>query len=125
MIYLGYPVRSVEAFRIFGQTMDHPLYDCQNDRQLSKYLKTYNLDFYGTDKGQYIIGLPIKEFDDMWNKFTNVDDSIILLINLKKEFKKRMLLANADTSKVTIEYMESGMDDAETLMNPEPFIMSW
>jgi hypothetical protein len=125
MIYLGYPVRCVEAFRIFGQKMEHPLYDFQNDLQLSKYLNKYNLLFESTDKGQYIIGIKIEEFSDMWNKFTNIDDSIILLLTVKNEFKKRMTLANADIKTVTIEFMESGFDEGKTLHNPEPFVLSW
>jgi hypothetical protein len=125
MIYIGYPVRIMEAYRIFGQTMKYDLYNYKNDTDLSKYLQKYQLDLYSTDKGQHIIGFEIKEFNDMWNHFTNVDESVILIMNNKRIFKERMALAKADTTKVTIEYMESGVDDAETFDNPEPYIMSW
>jgi hypothetical protein len=125
MIYIGYPVRMKEAYRIFGQQMQYGEFDYKNDKIMSTYLREYGLDVYSTDKGQYIIGIQVNEFNDMWNHFTNVDESITLLLKYKKLFKEKMRKASANTGHVVIEYMESCEDDAEIIFNPEPYVINW
>jgi hypothetical protein len=92
---------------------------------MSTYLREYGLDVYSTDKGQYIIGIQVNEFNDMWNHFTNVDESITLLLKYKKLFKEKMRKASANTGHVVIEYMESCEDDAEIIFDPEPYVINW
>jgi hypothetical protein len=125
MLYIGYPVCLKEAYRIFGQTIGLEGNRFIDYEKLSKYLKPFGLDIYDTSKGQYIVGLKIDEFGNMWDKFTNVDDSIILLLKYKKEFKDKMILHEADISNVTIEFMECSKEDIITIHNPEPYVINW
>lgn len=110
--YFGIPVCIEEAFRIFGlniQMVENNLinkynekkskYDCEKIKvslceliiYINKYLKKYfvEIKIYTTDKGQCIIGYEVEESTDLWNKFINVDDFIVLILNLKKKSQKK------------------------------------
>ena len=80
------------------------------------------LEFYSTDKGQYIIGLEIKEIRDLWDKFTPVDDALILILQKKKLAKELFEKARIDLSDFMIEKMEG---DPERVYNPSLFLISF
>jgi hypothetical protein len=61
----------------------------------------------------------------VWTHFTNVEESILLLSNYKKELMEKMKAANADISTVTLEFLEGGTDRAITVHDPEPYIIAW
>ena len=144
--YLGIPVCIEEAFRIFGlniQMIENDIinkynekkskYDCDKTTvslweliiSINKYFKTYFIEIkiFTTDKGQCIIGYEVEEPTDLWNKFINVDDFIVLILNLKKKFAKEMELLNANLSEVTLEYMEGNKETPEKVKNPIPYVI--
>ena len=83
-----------------------------------------NIRIIPTDKGMYIIGYMINETSDVWNKFINMDEFIILIINLKTLFMQETQKLNADMSNVELAYMEGDLIP-EIVKNPVPYIISW
>ena len=81
-----------------------------------------NIKIFNTDKGQYIIGYELKEVSDLWNKFINMDELIILILKLKKQFYDEMQILNADLAEVTLEHMEG---EHEIVKNPVPYIIAY
>ena len=119
---------------------------------LNDYMYTYlgkkavKLNVISTDKGQHIIGYRIEEdisagprracsdADSLesvattermippWNRFKNMDDFIVLLVDLNKLFYEEIAVCNADLSVVTLEIMEG---EPEVAKNPIPYIISF
>lgn len=143
-LYFGIPVDMNEAIRIFGldisviekeiienkpnflKNKQEIIYSYDLFQYLDKYFKNHYTDIriFATDKGQYIIGYVIEEPSDVWNKFINVDEFIILILQLRKKFADEMAALHADLSEVVLEYME-GATNAEKTKNPTPYIISY
>ena len=136
-VYFGLPVRYDEAIRIFGLNLETIMnhikihqkytgtyYDPYIVEYINMHLKnaSVNIKFFSTDKGQYIIGYEIKEVSDLWNKFINMDEFIILILKLKKQFYDEMQILNADLTEVTLEHMEG---EPEIVKNPVPYIIAY
>ena len=81
-----------------------------------------NIKIFNTDKGQYIIGYELTEVSDVWNKFINMEEFIILILKLKKQFYDEMQVLNADLTEVTLEHMEG---ESEIVKNPVPYIIDY
>ena len=137
-VYFGLPLTIEESFRLLKLNFEdilneimtkhklsrHSYLDCYFIDRLNKYFKerSVNMKIFYTDKGQCIIGYEIKELSNVWNKFINVDEFIILLSNLKTEFALECLDLDIDFSVVTLEYMEG---EPEVTSYPAPFVISY
>ena len=135
-VYFGLPLNCEEAARILGLNLDHMMseikikYKCSKNynesyiiTEIIEYLQvSTKISMYPTDKGQCIFGYEIEEPSDVWNKFINVDEFIIKLINLKTQFSREMEILNADLSQVTLEYMEG---EPKVVKNPIPYIIAY
>jgi hypothetical protein len=139
-LFFGIPVTLEEAYRIFGVDIENVKqeivlkYKCNlgmyhtMQAHLNDYMYTYlgkkavKLNVISTDKGQHVIGYKIEEDISPWNRFKNVDDFIVLLVDLKKLFYEEMGECNADFSVVTLEIMEG---ESEIVNNPMPYIISF
>jgi hypothetical protein len=80
------------------------------------------LELHSTDKGQFIIGLEVKEVRDLWDKFIEVDNAIILILEKRKLVKKLFEKANIDLSDFYLEKMEG---ESERVYNPLPYLISF
>jgi len=141
--YIGIPVCLTEALRIFKQDIetveenilkklnkkkdDHYYVDNIILHEMNEYLETSStkIKIFPTDKGQYIIGYEIKEPSNLWSKFINVDNFLILIMNLRHKFLEEMTILNADLSEVTLEYMEGLEKDKIKVKNPIPYIICY
>lgn len=141
--YFGIPVCIKEVLRIFRQdieTVEQNILNKLNKKkddyyyidniilnEMNEYLGTYStgIRIFPTDKGQYIVGYEIKEPSNVWNKFINVDNFVILIMNLKNKFLEEMTILNADLGEVTLEFMEGSVKDKIKVKNPIPYIICY
>jgi beta-lactamase class D len=131
-LYFGIPVKSNEAIRILNLDFEKITLEVKKEKYYSdftfvevtnKYLqKISKIQIYYLDKGLCVVGFLIEETYDVWNKFINVDELIIKLLNLKILFQKEIEKLNGDLSKVTLEHMEG---EPEIVTNPIPYILEW
>jgi hypothetical protein len=141
-LYVGLPVCYEEAFRIFRINIEdsnetimarfnvkdkNKIYYYHYIEYLKLFLKDKNseIKIYSTDKGQFIIGYIIEDNLDVWNKFVNVDETIINLLQLKSKFMKEMDELNANLLTVKLEYMEGDRDNPKIVNNPIPYVICW
>jgi hypothetical protein len=141
-LYIGLPVCYEEAFRIFGINIEdsneiimqkfnvkdkNKIYYYHYIVYLERFLEDKNseIKIYSTDKGQFIIGYCIQDNSDVWDKFVNIDETIINLLQLKSKFMKEMSELNANLSTVTLEYMEGDRDKPKVVSNPMPYVICW
>lgn len=126
MVYVGYPVSNEEALRLCNITTSYSKDDYCNyyndlNSKLKNYLKPYGLNFYGLDKGVYVIGIEVD--NHLSNMNVNMDDFMITLITLKNKVKNGISRASIDLSEVTIE------TDLEStpivVQNPEPYFINY
>ena len=126
MVYIGYPVCMEEALRLCNLTSSYNKRDYYNyykdgSDKLEKYLKPHGLNFYGLDKGVYVIGIYVDQ--ELPNMNVNIDDFMITLITLKNKVKNGISKASIDLSEVEIETDL----EAETIVveNPEPYFINY
>jgi hypothetical protein len=116
MLIVGYPVNYETICNFFNVSSEAGI-------DVEKLVKEKSeLEFYSTDKGQYIIGLEVKEIRDLWDKFTPVDDALILILQKKKQTKELFEKAQIDLSDFMIEKMEGY---PERVYNPPLFLISY
>jgi len=116
MLIVGYPVNYETICKFFNVGSDLGI-------DVEKLVKEKSeLEFYSTDKGQYIIGLEIKEIRDLWDKFTPVDDALVLILQKKKQAKELFEKAKIDLSDFMIEKMEGY---PERVYNPPLFLITF
>jgi hypothetical protein len=116
MLVVGYPVNYETICKFFNVSSDEGI-------DVEKLVNEKSeLEFHSTDKGQYIIGLEIKEIRDLWDKFTPVDDALILILQKKKQAKELFEKAKIDLSDFMIEKMEGY---PERVYNPSLFLISF
>ena len=103
MLVVGYPVNYETICKFFNVSSNEGI-------DVEKLVKEKSeLEFYLTDKGQFIIGLEIKEIRDLWDKFIPVDDALILILQKKKQAKELFEKAQANgTSNIQIQEKEDG-----------------
>lgn len=140
-IYFGIPVTKKEAFRLFDLHYEKIKYEIEQKHKLShdifsysiecylfdyleNYFKKINLDIriYNTDKGQCIVGYEIKEPSDVWDKFINVDQFIIVLTNLKTKFVLETIDYQKNFREVELECMEG---EPKFVSYPVPYIIEY
>lgn len=116
MLVIGYPVNYETVCKFFKVSSDKGI-------DIEKLTKDKSdLEFFLTDKGQYILGLEVNECRDLWDKFTSVDDSLILILQKKKQVKELFEKAGIDLSDFMLEKMEG---EPERVHNPPLFLISF
>ena len=85
------------------------------------YSSPYNIKIDGIDKGQCVLGIPIKALSDLWDVFVHVDDGIQMILETKKLLYKVLRDLEADLSDFELEQMEG---DSIRVFNPEPYLIS-
>jgi hypothetical protein len=126
MVYIGYPVCMEEALRLCNLTTSYNQSDYYNyhkdvNSKLENYLKPYGLNFYGLDKGVYVIGIEVDNY--LSNMNVNMDDFMITLITLKNKVKNGIFRASIDLSNVEIETdLEA---ESIVVQNPEPYFINY
>jgi len=130
-LFFGIPVRVEEAIRILRLDLEEITKEVKQQKYYGDYtfadvanhhLKNTMIKIYYLDKGQCVFGFKIDEPSDVWNKFINVDQFVIKLLNLKMLFQKEIEKLNGDLSEVTLEHMEG---EPEIIKNPIPYILEW
>jgi len=132
-LYFGLPISVEEASRLLKLNWDNLTEKIKQKKKyihnfdyveiINEYLKNKSkMELYYTDKGQCVIGFLIEEPFNVWTKFINVDEFLILLIKLKTQFQNEIQLLNIDLSKVTLNYMEG---EQPVVNYPLPYILEW
>lgn len=125
MVYIGYPVSLRESLRICNITVssdesDYWGFHNESTTKIKNYLRNYHLDFYGLDKGVYVIGFKIGERSNM---SISIDEFLLEILKLKQKVKKYVLEANIDLSEVVIELDIEG--EPITEIYPEPYFINY
>ena len=116
MIYIGYLVRFETAKSLFPWAKNY------SDTEFEKSINNHNhLKIDGIDKGQCVLGIPIKALSDLWDVFVHVDDGIQMILETKKLLYKVLRDLEADLSDFELEQMEG---DSIRVFNPEPYLIS-
>ena len=135
-LYFGLPLTCQESFRLFNLDFEETKQNIMKKNNLveSSYMDCYFIDFlnnffiseemkmrvFYTDKGQCIIGYKIDEVSNFNKKFTNADQLIIQLTNLKILFVIETKKYEANFIEVKLEHME---DEPEIVNFPLPYII--
>ncbi len=128
MVYVGYPVNLEEALRLFNLTFDEKLespyhYHSQCRKFIDSSIKKFGLNFYCADKNLHIIGIDAKELlGNCWSTHRTVDESLMILLQLKSEVVNGMKMAKVDMSRVEITHMEG---EDTIVSNPEPYLINY
>lgn len=123
MVYIGYSLSLDEALRLCNITCDYsnPYYRNIANDKLNSYLNNYGLEFHFLDKGVCVIGLRIDKY--FGHMSINIDESIIMMMNIKNKIKKSIILAKIDLSNIEIE---TDLETESVIMNnPEPFFINY
>jgi hypothetical protein len=139
-VYFGIPVDIYEACRIFGLDIERASfhimkkYNFDDQDKVVHYLPNYlrkvlkknydtKIQIHRTYKFQYVIGYEVKEINIIGGRYHlyNVDEFMMLLLQLKKQFTEEMKIMLADLSEVLIDHIE---DEPEVVKEPMPFLVS-
>lgn len=113
VLFIGYPINYETACNLFRLQTD--------TEDLRSTIEKAGLVFQHTDKGQYILGLEVKEVADLWNKFTSVDNGLSLILQKKIEVQELLEKANIDLSDFWLTKMEG---EPEHVQNPPLYLIS-
>lgn len=116
MLVIGYPVNYETICKFFNVSSEEGI----DVEKLTK--EKSELEFHSTDKGQYILGLEVKEARDLWDNFISVDDALVLILQKKKLVKELFEKAKIDLSEFDLEKMEG---EPERVYNPPPYLISF
>jgi len=133
-VYFGFPISCDEALRIFNIDKEvlvtkiinsknwtrENVSDCHLICEINEYFenKLVKIKIYPTIKSHFILGYEVNKPSDVW---TNIDEFLILLINLKIQFATDMLELDGDLCEVRIEYT----DNNKLVKHPIPYIISY
>lgn len=120
MLYIGLPLYSEEIERLFEAT--DPTLSILVMIQLALGKKGSKMEFHYLDKNVYVMGYEIPDFwKNIWGHPTiSVEDSVILILQKKKEWKAEIESLGLNLSTVTLARME---DEDEIVKHPEPFLI--
>ena len=116
MLVIGYPVNYKTICKFFNVNSEEGI-------DIKKLIKEKSeLELHSTDKGQFILGLEVKEARDLWENFIEVDNAIILILQKKKIVKELFEKARIDLIEFDLEKMEG---EQERVYNPLPYLISF
>ena len=88
---------------------------------MDEHLAKYDLKLHHYDKNVFILGYAIKEFWIGTDKFVQVDDALVVILNYKKKLMDALAAANANLTEFDIEIME---DEPKRVKNPQPYVLT-
>ena len=120
MLYIGLPLYQEEIERLFEAS--DPTLSIFMMIQLALEKKGSKIGLHYLDKNVYVLGYEIPDFwKNIWGRPTiSVEDSVILILQKKKEWKADVKELGLNLSTVTLARME---DEDEVMTNPEPFLI--
>ena len=120
MLYIGLPLYQEEIERLFEAT--DPTMSIFMMIELALKKKDSKIGIHFLDKGVYVLGYEIPDFwKNIWGRPTiSVEDSVIRILQKKKEGKADVKELGLDLSTVPLARMEQ---EDEIVENPEPFLI--
>lgn len=123
-MYIGFPV----SYKTTAEILGFPYNDDEIDefytiiiKQVDEHLAKYDLKLHHYDKNVFILGYAIKEFWIGTDKFVQVDDALVVILNYKKKLMDALAAANANLTEFDIEIME---DEPKRVKNPQPYVLT-
>ena len=113
-VFVGYPISYETACGFFKISVG------STDEYLNHLIEDAGLVFEYVDKGQYILGLEVK-ISNLFDDFVGVDDSIISILQRKKDVIERIKKADIDISDFMIQPL--GEEATQRVSNPEPYLL--
>lgn len=114
-LYVGYPISYETACKFFN------ISEGSTQAYLNRHIQDAGLVFEYVDKGQFILGLEVK-ISDLFDDFVGVDDSIIRILERKRDVIDRLKKASVDLSNFMIQPL--GYESSKSVSNPEPYLMT-
>ena len=115
MLYVGYPVSYQTTCNLFSVSEE------LREEELKAVVSKVGLGFFWIDKNLCILGLAIREVNNLGHSFVSVDDSLVLILEKKKEVTRCLKEAGIDLSDFMIEKMEG---EPQRVFNPMPYLIS-
>ena len=115
MLYVGFPISYETACLLFGMTI--------NTENIEAIIKEKGFDFRYTDKGQYILGLEVKEVADLWENFVSIDDGLVLILEQKIKLLHLIKKEGLDLSNLMLQPMDT--DEQILVHNPQPYLITF
>jgi hypothetical protein len=123
-MYIGFPVSykttaEILGFPYNGDEVDE--YYTTIIKQIDDHLAKYDLKLHHYDKNVYILGYAV---EDLWiraDKFVQVDDALVIILNYKKKVMDALKAAGANLTEFDIEIME---DEPKRVYNPQPYVLT-
>lgn len=115
MLYVGFPISYETACSLFNIPTDTD--------DIVAIIKNKGFDFLYTDKGQYILGLEVKEVADLWDNFVSVDKGLVLILEQKIKLLQLIKDAGLDLSNLLIQPMDT--DEQILVHNPSPYLITF
>ena len=115
MLYVGYPVSYQTTCNLFSVSEEI------REEELKAVVSKAGLGFFWIDKNLCILGLSIREVNNLGDSFVSVDDSLVLILQKKNEVSRCLKEAGIDLSDFMIEIMEG---EPQQVFNPMPYLIS-
>lgn len=115
MLYVGYPISYETACSLFGMSVD--------TESVEAIIVRKGFNFCYTDKGQYILGLEVKEVADLWENFVSVEKALVLILEQKIKLVQLVKKEGLDLSNLLIQPMDT--DEQILVHNPQPYLISF
>ena len=123
-MYIGFPVSYKTTAMILGFPYDGDEMDehyMTIITQVDTHLAKYDLKLHHYNKNVCILGYAV---DDFWvgtDKFVQVDDALLIILNYKKKLMDSLAAAGANLTEFDIEIME---DEPKRVKNPQPYVLT-
>ena len=114
-LYVGYPISYETACKFFNVS------EGSTQPYLNRLIQDAGLVLEYVDKGQFVLGLEVK-ISNLFDDFVGVDDSIIRILERKRDVIDRLKKASVDLSNFMIQPL--GYEACKSVSNPEPYLMT-
>ena len=115
MLFVGYPISYETACKFFNLPED------TLPNNLNSRIQDAGLVLQDVDKGQLILGLEVS-INSGWDEFVGVDDSIMMILQRKRDVIHRCKDAGIDLSDFMLQPL--GEEASQRVSNPEPYLLS-
>jgi hypothetical protein len=113
-LFVGYPISYETVCDFFKISVG------STENYLNSRIEDTGLVLEYVDKGQYILGLEVK-ISNLFDDFVGVDDSIIRILERKRDVIEQIKKADIDISDFMIQPL--GEEGTQRVSNPEPFLL--
>lgn len=113
-LFVGYPISFDTACNFFKISIG------STDDYVHRRIEDAGLVLEYVDKGQCILGLQVN-IGNLFDDFVGVDDSIMNILQRKKDVIERIKKADIDISDFMIQPL--GEEGTKRVSNPEPYLL--